>query len=104
MPTPISPTLSPIVQPTTPGSLTLLTSVLDATSNWILLRYIYAALRPEKLDGHSWRARASSTAVSVEEENLQEKHIRELNVILISFLRPFELWREMGKKIVRLAP
>jgi hypothetical protein len=87
MPSPIPPTLSPFVKPPAPGSLTLITSVLDATSNWLLLRYIYAALRPEKLHEHNGET----------PENKEE----ELKVILVSFLRPFELWKEMGKKIVR---
>ena len=98
MPTPIPPNLSPLLKPPAPGSLTLITSVLDATSNWLLLRYIYAALRPEKQDGHA--TKAARVAVGANEDTTHDKD-EELKVIFISFLRPFELWREMGKKIVR---
>jgi elongator complex protein 6 len=87
MPSPIPPTLSPFVKPPAPGSLAVITSVLNATSNWLLLRYIYAALRPEKHDGQDGED--------------PEKTKEELKVILISFLRPFEIWKEMAKKIVR---
>jgi len=90
MPSPIPPTLSPFVKPPAPGSLTLITSVLDATSNWLLLRYIYAALRPEKHHGRHGL-----------DGEIPEDKKEELKVILISFLRPFELWKEMAKKIVR---
>jgi elongator complex protein 6 len=81
MPDPIPSTLSPLLRPSTKGSLTLITSVLDATPNWLTLRYLYAALGPaERAD--------------------DDRSSRRFNVILISFLRPFELWREMGRKIV----
>ncbi len=101
MPTPIPPNLSRVLQPPAPGSLTLITSVLDATSNWLLLRYIYAALRPEKQDGHG--TKAARVAVGADEDTTDEKN-KDLKVIFISFLRPFELWKEMGKKIVRPSP
>ncbi len=97
MPTPIPPSLSSVLQPPAPGSLTLVTSVLDATSNWLLLRYIYAALRPEKQDGPG--TKAARVAVGADEDTTEEKN-QDLKVIFISFLRPFELWREIGKKIV----
>ncbi|KAF7512282.1 hypothetical protein GJ744_001850 [Endocarpon pusillum] len=96
MPTPIPSNLSPLLKLPAPGSLTLITSVLDATSNWLLLRYIYAALRPEKQDGHA--TKAARVAVGAHEETTHDKN-KDLKVIFISFLRPFELWREMGKKI-----
>ncbi|ERF69941.1 hypothetical protein EPUS_05485 [Endocarpon pusillum Z07020] len=96
MPTPIPSNLSPLLKLPAPGSLTLITSVLDATSNWLLLRYIYAALRPENQDGHA--TTAARVAVGANEETTHDKN-KDLKVILISFLRPFELWREMGKKI-----
>jgi elongator complex protein 6 len=99
MPTPIPSTLSPFIQPSKPGSLTLLTSVLDATSNWLLLRYLYAALRPEQQDGLS--IKRTRGAPITEEETTDNKN-EDLNVILVSFLRPFELWKEMAKKIVGL--
>ncbi len=97
MPTPIPPNLSPVLQPPAPGSLTLITSVLDATSNWLLLRYIYAALRPGKQDGHG--TKAARVAVGADEDTNEGKN-QDLKIVFISFLRPFELWREMGKKIV----
>jgi elongator complex protein 6 len=96
MPAPIPPNLAPFVQRPAPGSLTLITSVLDAGSNWLLLRYIYAALRPEKQDGQ----RAKTTRVAATAEEASDNTNEDLKVILISFLRPFELWKEMANKIV----
>jgi elongator complex protein 6 len=98
MPTPIPPNLAPFVQPPTAGSLTLITSVLDATSNWLLLRFIHAALRPEKQDGQ--RTKTTRVAATAEDETSDNKN-ENLKVILISFLRPFELWKEMAVKIAR---
>lgn len=100
MPTPIPPNLSPFVQPSRPGSLTLITSVLDATSNWLLLRYLYAALPPEQKHGHP--TRGTQSASDTEGESREDKN-EPLNVILVSFLRPFALWKEMAKKIVSLS-
>jgi hypothetical protein len=57
------------------------------------LRYIYAALRPEKdQKDHGDHGHDGEKPKDKKEE---------LKVILISFLRPFELWKEMAKKIVR---
>jgi hypothetical protein len=41
MPSSVPPVLSPYVTPAPQGSLTLVTSVLDAASNWLLLRYVH---------------------------------------------------------------
>ena len=99
MPTPIPPTLSPFVRTSKPGSLTLITSVLDATSNWLLLRYVYAALRPDLQDGRP--TKATRFVAGIEGVTTDKKN-EALNVILVSFLRSFELWKEMAKKIVSL--
>lgn len=99
MPTPVPPALSPFIQSPGSGSLTLITSVLDTTSNWLLLRYIYAALCPEKRYGHI----TTGTGVTggTGENTVNDKNA-DLRVMLISFLRPFEIWREMAKKIVNI--
>lgn len=99
MPTPVPPNLSPLVQSSRPGSLTLITSVLDATSNWLLLRYLYAALRPEQKDGLP--TKGTRGASGTEDESREDQN-EPLNVVLVSFLRPFALWKEMAKKVVSL--
>jgi elongator complex protein 6 len=93
MPSSVPPVLSPYVTPAPQGSLTLVTSVLDAASNWLLLRYVHAALTnnvSDKTHG-SGDVLASDTG-----DHLQEN----FKVIFVSVLRGFEQWREMGKKVV----
>jgi elongator complex protein 6 len=91
MPIPIPPLLWPFVSPAPRGSLTLITSVLDATSNWLILRYIQAALDGQELvDRHLPAA-----------GNLGHEDQEDFKVIFVSILRGFDQWREMGKKIVR---
>ena len=60
---------------------TLLTSVLGASSNWLVLRFLYAALSPRK---------------PADNINVSGK---ETNVVLVSWLRDFAFWREGAKKL-----
>lgn len=124
-PTSIPPQLAPLVQSPTPGSLTLITSVLETPPNWLILRYIDAALRPERHgradeNQHKHGEGAGETADKgtsgdvdetrngrrgeAEEKGKPEgEHIPQKSgsdVILISFLQPYGMWREMGKKMV----
>jgi hypothetical protein len=93
MPCSIPPVLSPYVTPAPQGSLTLVTSVLDAASNWLLLRYIHAALKDNVAD----KTHGSGDVLGSDIGN----HLREnFKVIFVSILRGFEQWREMGKKVV----
>lgn len=62
------------------GSLTLITSVLGASANWIVQRHILAALKPQPL-------------ASVKEG-------ADVKIMLISWLRGSELWGEALKKLV----
>ena len=93
MPTPIPPVLTPYVAPAPQGSLTLVTSILDATSNWLLLRNIYATLENHRVEKAHERGDVLASSVGQE---LQE-HFK---VIFVSVLRGFEQWREMGKRMV----
>jgi elongator complex protein 6 len=90
MPAVIPSLLTPYVLPATKGSLTLVLSVLDATTNWLLLRYIYAALNnQDPADKHS---PLSGSVIQEHQENIK--------VLFVSILRGFEQWREMSKKVV----
>ncbi|KAH8802683.1 hypothetical protein F5884DRAFT_903322 [Xylogone sp. PMI_703] len=61
------------------ASLVLLTNVLSASSNWVVLRFLYSALAQQ--DGGSTAA------------NEQNK------VVLISFLRDFGFWKEGARRL-----
>lgn len=77
---PIPPLLSPLLQtPLKSCSLALLTSVLSASTNWLVLRFVYTALREKSLNDDGTTG--------------------EVRVLMISWLRGLELWREMGRKL-----
>jgi elongator complex protein 6 len=93
MPSSVPPVLSPYVTPAPQGSLALVTSVLDAASNWLLLRYVQAALKDNVAD----KTHGSGDVLASDIGN----HLQEnFKVIFVSVLRGFEQWREMGKKVV----
>jgi elongator complex protein 6 len=76
----IPPLLEPYLSLPPEASLILLTSVLGASTNWLVLRHLYSALQPE-LDASS----ASET-----------------KVVLVSFLRDLAFWRDGARKLVCL--
>src|SRR3954452_7385884 len=94
MPYSVPPVLSPYITPAPQGSLTLITSVLDAGSNWLLLRYVHAALKDDVVDNTHGSGDVLASDIG---NHLQEN----FKVIFVSVLRGFEQWREMGKKLVR---
>ena len=77
---PIPPLLAPYLAPTPSSSLTLLTSTLGATSNWLVLRFIHAALKDYGRGGGDGR--------------------QETRIVLVSWLRDANFWREGGRKLV----
>ena len=86
MSTRIPPLLEPYFSPDQ-SSLVLLTDILGASANWLLLRYIYSYLKlplPEK-------ARINLEAP------IQES---EAGVVLVSFLRDAVFWKEGCGKMV----
>lgn len=77
---PIPPLLSPLLQtPPKSCSLSLLTSVLSASTNWLVLRFVYTALGEKSLNDNGTTG--------------------EVRVLMISWLRGLELWRDMGRKL-----
>lgn len=77
---PIPPLLSQYISDIPSGSLTLLTSTLGATTNWLLLRFIRAALKNSSHDGPS--------VVS-----------KDTRVVLVSWLRDANFWKDGGRKL-----
>ena len=76
---PISPLLANSISRLPESSLTLLTSVLGASSNWLVLRFLYAALTSRK--------DPDATAVI------------EPKVVLVSWLRDLSFWKEGAKRL-----
>ncbi|CAO1600010.1 hypothetical protein XANCAGTX0491_003716 [Xanthoria calcicola] len=73
----IPPLLSSHLQPaSSKGSLGLVTSVLGASANWILLRQIYAALKVPS-----------------------DQPVEATAVILVSWLRGLEVWKDGARKL-----
>ena len=62
-------------------SLTLLTSVLGATSNWLVVRFLYTALISRKIPD-------ASRALN-----------NEAKVVLVSWLRDWSFWKEGTKRL-----
>lgn len=62
------------------GSLTLITSVLDVSANWIVLRHILAALKAQPLGS--------------------SEQVAEVRIIFISWLRGSGFWGNGAKKLV----
>jgi elongator complex protein 6 len=90
MPNPIPPVLEPYLAPS-PQSLTLITATLDATANWLVLRFIYAALN----------AKSPSLQGGPSADVKTDTPYGNLQVIFVSLLRGLEQWREMGRRVVR---
>lgn len=92
MPTqpPLPPLLTPYVSALPQSSLTLVSSVLGATGNWLLLRYLYAVL------SSSSGANATFGAGTDGLENDAKKR----KVVLVSFLRGWDFWRAEAKRLV----
>jgi len=65
-------------------SLILLTSVLGASTNWLLLRYLQSFLRPSSPDGNG-------------NGDAQKEKVK---VLLLSFMRDWAFWKDGGRKLV----
>ena len=81
---PIPPLLSPYVSTTPSTSLTCLTSTLAASTNWLVLRFIYAATKNASLD----------------RQDLTQADTENTRIVLVSWLRDANFWREGGRKLV----
>ncbi|KAK4693471.1 elongator complex protein 6, partial [Lecanoromycetidae sp. Uapishka_2] len=79
----VPPLLSPYFCGSPSGSLTLLTSTLGASTNWVILRFLYIVLQSLRPDGHEAKDLAAG----------------ETRIVLVSWLRDAKFWREGGRKI-----
>lgn len=82
--TKIPPLLEPFLELPPEDALVLLTSVLGASANWLLLRWVYGLLKHAPQTG--------------------EDPEKDTAVVLCSFLRDGAFWREGAGKMVRHSP
>jgi hypothetical protein len=78
----IPPLLAPFVAPPPPSSLILLTSILGASTNWLVLRFIYTALTTHP----------APTSLPLDEGG-------DFVVVLASFLRDSTFWVDNARKL-----
>jgi elongator complex protein 6 len=83
----IPPLLAPYLALSQP-SFILLSSVLGASANWLVLRYLYSALVPPSRHG------AGDDAIEDE---------KDIAVVFVSFMREWGFWSEGSKKLVHRA-
>ncbi|KAJ5800936.1 uncharacterized protein N7518_003004 [Penicillium psychrosexuale] len=82
---PLPPLLASYVSNLPDSSLTLVSSVLGATSNWLVLRFLHAALS------------APSPYAAFGSDELQNGIKKK--VVLVSFMRSYEFWRTEAKRL-----
>lgn len=86
---PLPPLLTPYLSIFPQSSLTLVTSILGATGNWLVLRFLHAALSTSA---------SSNTAFGVEGLHNGTKK----KVVFVSFVRSWEFWRTEAKRLVSI--
>lgn len=86
----IPPLLQPYVRLPPASSLHLLTSVLGASTNWLVIRYLCGAFA-----GHDARKPAAS---SDEINSRLRGQDEDAAVILVSFMRDWEFWKTESRR------
>lgn len=84
---PLPPLLVPYVSSLPQSSLTLISSVVAATGNWLVLRYLYAALNTSS---------SSNATFGVDDAETGKKR----KVVLVSFVRSWDFWKSEAKRLV----
>jgi len=85
---PLPPLLTPYLSTQPESSLTLISSILGATSNWLVLRFLYASL---------------STSPNFNSSlGLEDRRNGPKKVVLVSFLRGWEFWKAEAKRLVSI--
>jgi elongator complex protein 6 len=80
-------------------SLLLITGVLGASTNWLVLRHLHALLKPSpssQSHPHNSRLRAAANGSTLPERGEAET---EVAVLLVSFLRDFAFWKENASRL-----
>ncbi|KAH7057293.1 hypothetical protein B0J12DRAFT_568486 [Macrophomina phaseolina] len=82
--------LQPYVSLPSAGSLHLLTSILGASTNWLVIRYLCSALA----GSDARKARPTAVGHELQPEAREEA----VAVILVSFLRDWEFWKTESRR------
>ncbi|KAJ5711039.1 hypothetical protein N7488_005195 [Penicillium malachiteum] len=80
---PLPPLLAPYLSSQPESSLTIISSILGATSNWLVLRLLYSAL-----------STSTNQTFGLDEHDGSKK-----KVVLVSFLRGWEFWKVEAKRL-----
>ncbi|KAI9819236.1 MAG: hypothetical protein M1827_007392 [Pycnora praestabilis] len=104
MTTRIPPLLEPYLQIPSSSSqqIILLTSVLGASTNWLVLRFLYDALGTHPSSTRPGRNRGANEGDGGDGgdgERMGREGEEMIGVVLVSFMRDFEFWREGGRKL-----
>jgi elongator complex protein 6 len=83
---PLPPLLAPYLSTQPESSLTLVSSILGATSNWLVLRFLHAALSNP----------SNNASIGLEDSPDGKKK----KVVFVSFLRGWEFWKAEAKRLV----
>jgi len=90
-------TIPPLLHPYTtlppPTSLILLTSVLNASTNWLLLRFLCGALTSDEREGREKGREEAEKAREAYGEG-------EVKIVFVSFMREYEFWRREAGRCV----
>ena len=77
------------------SSLTLLTSVLGATTNWLLLRYLVHHLAPPTTDDEEQQSLRRPAKAEDEAQRASDTA-----VVLVSFMRDYTFWKDGAARLV----
>ena len=94
---------SSISSPSSSHTQTLVTSTLSTPSLWLLLRLAYVSIYGIEDDGHIPRRRQPPVPVGISSNSRDGHNTGEsegTNVVIVSFVRDYQTWCEMGKKLV----
>ncbi|KIV89098.1 hypothetical protein PV10_08702 [Exophiala mesophila] len=93
---------SSISTPSSTHTQTLVTSTLSTPSLWLLLRLAYVSIYGIEDQGHNQRRRQPSGPVAIGGNSRDGHNLGEsegTNVVIVSFVRDYLTWCEMGKKL-----
>ena len=93
-PSRIPPLLQPYTRLPTKDSLILLTSVLGASTNWLVIRFLCGALS----SAHATKDGGDGVGRLSDEFSGAREGEGESAVVLVSWMRDWEFWRTEGRK------